>query len=559
MIGSEGISFPAARTRVIDTLNAEIYTEMEAHAAAEKRKNLNGVIPFGQAFIPSAIFCGILALTVALSEHRRHFMVGVISSIGTIMAVCVATVYACRHYRENVRSEVIDEIKRLVCDYLDELDSIPAEQLQRERDPRGEGAVLSGNPHVDIVTVYRNMQWQRVPSLLLVEGDIVALMGGDIAPGEVQELLPLEDHGHPVPANAGAHADHDLPSEEGAAHRWRKLSNKVIRKGDKIRLRKGAKSSGVGSRRSGSGVRSKMSIYGRRGRGGGAASSDKQRVVSSNSLELLHFSGDIRCFLLCETPIASFCRDLLAKDMDLMQQGVGHTSALEIDMKDILPTCMWALCGITSAPLDDSARGQGESSAGARVSFMRALLRVVTAKGKAILRWLIFLLLVSTLLRFIFLPETRQQWGQVLLIPITTVAMCFFPLSLPIGLIAAEILTTASLLTSIESSLKRDPVGYDSKAGGSQQGAEAEAGMGTGTGGSGSANAVNNTASNDSYDPLLSSERPGGGGGTSTSAGGQTAGQSPRGSDEDEYKDEDIDDRFVVTCICYQLYDLLAD
>jgi hypothetical protein len=62
-----------------------------------------------------------------------------------------------------------------------------------DTDPAGEtAAIFSGHPQISIVTVYRNMCWMRIPSLGLVEGDIIALMAGDITPGKVFELLPEE-------------------------------------------------------------------------------------------------------------------------------------------------------------------------------------------------------------------------------------------------------------------------------------------------------------------------------------------------------------------------------
>lgn len=62
-----------------------------------------------------------------------------------------------------------------------------------DSDPFGDSAaIFSGHPHISIVTVYRNNCWMRIPSLGLVEGDIIALMGGDVTPGKVFELLPEE-------------------------------------------------------------------------------------------------------------------------------------------------------------------------------------------------------------------------------------------------------------------------------------------------------------------------------------------------------------------------------
>ena len=54
------------------------------------------------------------------------------------------------------------------------------------------------HPHISIVTVYRNSQWQRIPSLLLCANDIVALMAGDIAPGKVQELVRGPSNNYPT-------------------------------------------------------------------------------------------------------------------------------------------------------------------------------------------------------------------------------------------------------------------------------------------------------------------------------------------------------------------------
>lgn len=493
---------------MVDTLNAEISGHMKIRSSEAMIRRHNGVIPFGQVLMPCIVVCIMLAVILALSEYRAHFLVGIVSSIGIIIAATAITVFACRHYRENVHAEVVDEIKRIVCDYLDELESIPHDL---ERDPKSEAAVLSGNPHVSIVTVYRDMQWQRIPSLLLVEGDIVALMGGDIAPGSVQELLPLEDPVLERPPGAAQQESADGTTNGGAVFNWRKLSNKVIRKGEKIRLRKGKKASNVGSHRSGR-VRSKMSIYGRQG--GGAAAPDKQRIVSSNSLELLHFSGDIRCFLLCETPIASYCRDILTNDLEQMKKGADHTASLDLNVKSLLPRFLWPMCGLTE-DMDESFL---DPTADKTDSFLVSVLNVVVSKGMKILLWLELVLLVAAMLRFIFVPETRHQWGQIVAIPFTTILMCFFPLSLPLSLILAEILTTASLLTSIELSLKRD----DNKSGSTDSPLP-----GAGPAGASVTTPVAATAKEPGY------------------GGFERAGSHSQGSGEDEFKDEDIDDRYV--------------
>ncbi len=46
----------------------------------------------------------------------------------------------------------------------------------------------SGHSQVSIVHTYRDGQWMRLPVLLLAEGDIIALMGGDVTPGKCYEI-----------------------------------------------------------------------------------------------------------------------------------------------------------------------------------------------------------------------------------------------------------------------------------------------------------------------------------------------------------------------------------
>lgn len=500
MISSEGITFQAARVRVVDTLNAEIRSHLIRRSSAESRNRIYGVLRFGQITIPCVIFSVAMVLTLILSSHRDDFMVGLLCSICVLVAVTAVTVVACHHYRENVNSEVINEIKRIVCDYLDELER-QGENLAAETENASEAVLLSGNPHVSIVTVYRNMQWQRIPSLLLVDGDIIALMGGDVTPGRVQELLPAEE----TKQSRNRSGSVDEPN----VFAWRNISDKVIGRGEKIRLRKSKAANSIGGHRS-SRLRNKMSIYGRHGGGGSssAAISSKQRIVSANSLELLQLSGDIRCFVLRETPIAFFCWNILNTDLEGARE---HTYSLELDLRDVLPVCLWKVFGLCTnhAPSDEIA---GKS-------FIRSLFNAVNAKSLKLLWWLLLLLLLTALIRFIIVPDSRNQWEQVVVIPIITISMCFFPLSFPLSLIIAEALTTASLLTSIEFSLKE-------KARGAAKSSSVPVGP------------DQEYLETNSVSPSTRPERD-----ITEGSILQNQSASSQGSEEDEYNDEDIDER----------------
>jgi hypothetical protein len=306
MINPAGVDFSVARRRLIETLHEEVGRHEDALRGLEKEGPGKGLlVPLGKFSLPSAFVVVLFCFTIAFSEHRLDFVVGLACSIGIILLVLAVTYFVCLRYLKNARYEVIDEIKSMMCGYLDILESTspPASSPSRP-------VIHTGDPHVSIVTVYRNMEWQRLPSLLLVEGDIISLMAGDITPGKVHELIPLEHSGG---GGRGSHHRHN---------KWRRVSDKVIEKGEKIRTKKRRKPRGseILDESNGSRYRHDRHSYQSGGglvRGasaGGRPSSEKQRTIASNSVELLHFSGDTRCFVLIETPLVEFCRNIFRSD-----------------------------------------------------------------------------------------------------------------------------------------------------------------------------------------------------------------------------------------------------
>ncbi|KAI9990898.1 hypothetical protein PInf_018515 [Phytophthora infestans] len=80
---------------------------------------------------------------------------------------------------------------------------VAVQQMQRDSDKKKEDQRppiwLGSGPEPTVlvpsnsyVACYRDSQWQRLPMNLLVEGDVVGLMSGGIAPGEVR---PVEGDG----------------------------------------------------------------------------------------------------------------------------------------------------------------------------------------------------------------------------------------------------------------------------------------------------------------------------------------------------------------------------
>jgi hypothetical protein len=296
MINPAGVDFSVARRRLIETLHEEVGRHEDALRSLEKGDHGKGLlVPMGKFSLPSVFVVVLLCFAIAFTEYRLDFVVGLACSIGIILLVLAVTYFVCLRYLKNARYEVIDEIKSMVCGYLDILESASPACLPSRP------VIHTGDPHVSIVTAYRNMEWQRLPSLLLVEGDIISLMAGDITPGKVQELVPLEHSG----GNTGHHCH----------NKWRRVSEKVIEKGEKIRTKKRRKPRGNGILEENNGSRYRHDRHSSYHSGGGPGrASEKQRTIASNSVELLHFSGDTRCFVLIETPLVEFCRNIFRSD-----------------------------------------------------------------------------------------------------------------------------------------------------------------------------------------------------------------------------------------------------
>ena len=287
MINPAGIDFSVGRRVVMETVNEEIRNH-EKRLASTRWDTFKQVM-LERVVGPTMTSSVILGFTVLFTEERDKFYAGLITSIGVIVLVGVFTAWICYRHMYNADSDVEHELKRILCEYLGALEAVPPSAV-----PETDSALKAGNSHMSIVTVYRNMLWQRIPSLLLVQGDIIALMAGSVTPGKVQELIPYDNV-------------RNITAELGSAGgvRWRRVSSKVIEKGEKIFLKKRKKSRGTGR---GGG------IYANDPSGAREIRHDKQRTIASNSIELLHFSGDVRCFVLVETPIAAFCRKILSSN-----------------------------------------------------------------------------------------------------------------------------------------------------------------------------------------------------------------------------------------------------
>lgn len=201
----QGLDFEDARENIIFSINEAL----SAHKAAVRRDNSWSVIiresfqsrPLQYILLPSCItipLCLICAVLVREDTPLQAW--GLLATAVLIGLNLVVNVGLYKQKKWIEQNEVTEKVTRILDVYVKNLGIsqlvVSAEQARLAQlggssgsTDQGDAILACGHPHISIMTVYRNQQWQRVPLLLLCKSDIVALMTGDVAPCRVQEIM----------------------------------------------------------------------------------------------------------------------------------------------------------------------------------------------------------------------------------------------------------------------------------------------------------------------------------------------------------------------------------
>ena len=309
-MSASGITFDEARERVKEILLETIRKHKKNDFSIFNNRYWYQKALF---LIPIAISSALLIITINVGTSQLFFS-GLISTLIFILVLSSTNILLFSQVSCTESAEMCAELEKIASDYEEytqiyvknrgdsssNLDASSAEANGNKDQaaemislsPPQKANIASGHAHINIVTVFRNKRWQRLPSLLLAEGDVIALMIGDITPGKVHELV--------------ASTSHERKGKSATAGRFYK--GKLIDKGVKITDSK---------------------VYQER----------NHRSISANSTELLSLSGDIRCFCMAETPIKYFCEDLFSEETvneKLMNKGTrAYTPVQEINPSGI--------------------------------------------------------------------------------------------------------------------------------------------------------------------------------------------------------------------------------
>lgn len=286
-INKSGISFSDARNQLNQAIEETLKEyEKSVELLPIDDKKTQELIKY---IILPIISCELVFILSSALGLPSLLISGLVISIIILAFASIINYFIVSRILNTKRREVSSEVKLILDDYKRWIDT--CEGFDNSYTNNQQNAIILGYPHVSVVSCYRNGLWQRIPTLLLVEGDIIALMGGDITPGSCVTLLP----NNRVNINMENY------------NSWR--YGERITSGQTIRLR-----------------RSSPEDHSKSLGGYAQHSFNKHRAMTIDSIELLILSGDIRCFQMTETPIKSFCKNILTESSDNNNNNNDHSS-----------------------------------------------------------------------------------------------------------------------------------------------------------------------------------------------------------------------------------------
>jgi hypothetical protein len=150
----------------------------------EKERSHHFTTEFRDPFALLLLLCAVFRLAHyarkdVQAETTAPLLEGVFLLSTAAMNVALNATQRRRHH-----DEMAERVRTAVQHMLQQPQSTKADAT----DPPLKPTVLL--PSTNLIACYRDSHWQRTPLNLLVEGDVVALMSGDLAPGAVLALNP---------------------------------------------------------------------------------------------------------------------------------------------------------------------------------------------------------------------------------------------------------------------------------------------------------------------------------------------------------------------------------
>lgn len=286
--------------------------------------------------------------------------------------------------------------------------------------------IPTGHSQISIINTLRNGQWQKLPILMLAEGDIISLMGGDITPCKVVELIikkPVNKHSSSQQSLGSTSAGGGTAPLESD---WKE--GEVIDKGCKIHI--SSNNSNLTSEHRGhshshhhndpsysykrqsehddSSSMDKMLKNGSKSSSSGKIPNviEKPRAVDPDSISVLRWCGNTRCFRVLETPMKEFI-SITYQEQNAISMNRGGL-------------------------------------------FLHKLKREVQMETFRYAGILIAILICVCIIRICVAPHMQSKYTIDLFVPLATTIILLLPLSSPAFSVMVEAFGTAEVLTTLE-------------------------------------------------------------------------------------------------------------
>lgn len=415
-----GLRFHEARRRLIESLSQIIpehfacqrdYTSIACILKDHRSRRI--------ILLPACSFF-IFVLSLGLIQETYLYVgLAVTISIVALISLFNALIYSIR--KQHEASEVVKAVSN-VCQryssFIQEQEAQLTLSMGARANSGAEEQALSCNPHISVVPTYRDGSWHRLPTLLLVAGDVIALMAGDLAPGRVQEIVAGGSRG----GGKGT----------GGLYTGTTVSlGAVLERGARLRNR------------------SVSSSYRR------------HRLLPADSPELLLLSGDIRCFRLLESICSAFCQEMLQSSSEsaTLDSADGESVLQTNTPTGAATTSMLAnntninqASGKTAGKILSAPKGLGDDS------HLRQLCYYVSDQSLYALLVAALVLVPLSVARLFLFEETNLYTSADtvalgVLVPFGSLLLCLSPISLPIVLCVSEAMAMAGLLATTEAVL----------------------------------------------------------------------------------------------------------
>lgn len=320
-----GLSFAEARVRLRDGLQQQLsHNQLRKWVPVQRHQLQRGILNL-------CTLVGLLVVFgVAVQDLDSYFVFAWPGLLFAAFVYLAALLFSLASFSLE-QFTVFNEVHKISTLLLCILDRSVTSTGSNEPREDSFAQLSSGHSHLSIINVYRDSSWQRIPAVLLVEGDLIALMGGDVSPCRVQEL---KEELVVIPGKKSVNE-----------FRW--VSGNTLSAGEIIPLDVTAAEMGEAQ-----GDQTPKSTNGpSKSSNSGAtplSSSTRNRVITSDSLEILKLSGNMRCFRVLESPSSSIFVRLLelpssqSKESTFLQSV--RLTGEGILLKYGLASCL--LCGI---------------------------------------------------------------------------------------------------------------------------------------------------------------------------------------------------------------------